>query len=132
MLLRAFFPQIHPHFKFAHVFNCPHVEGRITIRPYACVFWTFANIDVNTCKYTCKYTKKASWAWCEYVCVCRRGDLQIAHITIRLCYNSLTFQIRPYFQLPPCGRANCSHTPLRQLADFAPTCVFSGRSQIYM
>ena len=58
-------------------------------------------------------------AWYGFVYVCRRGDLQIAHITIRLCYNSPTFQIhpcfkfthitiRPYFQLPPCGRANCN------------------------
>ena len=30
------------------------------------------------------------------------------------------------------GRANCSHTQLRQLADFAPTCALSERSQIYM
>ena len=30
------------------------------------------------------------------------------------------------------GRANCSHTQLRQLADFAPTRVLSERWQIYM
>ena|GEM_PF-1520162 len=30
--------KIHPHFKFTHV------EGRIAIRPYACVFWMLANI----------------------------------------------------------------------------------------
>jgi len=65
MLLRAFLPRI------AHVFNCPHVGGLIAISPYTCVFWTFANIHVNT--------QKTSWAWCEYVYVCRRGDLQITH-----------------------------------------------------
>ena len=67
-----------PTLQIAHVFNCPHVEGLIAISPYTCVFWTFANIHVNTCKYTCKYTK-TSRAWYEYVYVCRRGDLQIAH-----------------------------------------------------
>ena len=50
--------QIHPHCKFTHVFNCPDVGGLIAISPYTCVFWTFANIHVNTCKYTCKYTEK--------------------------------------------------------------------------
>ena len=69
--------------KFTHISNRPHskfthVGGLIAISPYTCVFWTFANIHVNTCKYTCKYTK-TSRAWYEYVYVCRRGDLQIAH-----------------------------------------------------
>ena len=41
--------QIHPHFKFTHM------EGRITIRPYTCVFWMLANIHVIKYKYTCKY-----------------------------------------------------------------------------
>ena len=27
-----------------------YVEGRIAIRPYTCVFWTFANIHVTTQK----------------------------------------------------------------------------------
>ena len=36
--------KIHPHFKFTHV------EGLIAISPYACVFWTFTNIHVNTQK----------------------------------------------------------------------------------
>jgi len=56
MLLRAFFPQIahisnSPTLQFAHVFNCPHVEGLIAISPYMCVF-------LNVRKYTCKYTEK--------------------------------------------------------------------------
>jgi len=43
------------HFKFAplqitHVTIHPHVEGRIAIRPYTCVFWTFTNMHVNTQK----------------------------------------------------------------------------------
>ena len=45
-------------------------RGRIAIRPYACVIRTLANIHV-------KYTKKASWAWYEGVCVrCRGKGLQ--------------------------------------------------------
>ena len=60
-----------PTLQFPHVFNCPHLEGLIAISPYTCVFWTFANIHVNT--------QKTSWAWYGFVCVCRRGDLQIAH-----------------------------------------------------
>ena len=71
--------QIHPHSKFthvsnsptlqfAHIFNCPHVGGRIAIRPYTCVFWTFANIHVNT--------QKTSWAWYGFLCVCRRGKVR--------------------------------------------------------
>ena len=59
--------KIHPHFKFTHV------EGLIAISPYACVFWTFTNIHINT-------QKKTSWAWYEGVCVCRRGELQFAYI----------------------------------------------------
>ena len=94
-------------------FQLPHVGGLIAISPYTCVFWTFANIHVNTCKYTCKYTKKTSWAWYGFVCVCRRGELQFAHITIRPYYNSPILQFahianRLCFQLPPCGRANCN------------------------
>ena len=55
MLLYVFFPQIapisnSPPLQIAHVFNCPHVEGRIAIRPYTCVIRTFANIRVNTKK----------------------------------------------------------------------------------
>ena len=46
-----------PILQFTHVFNCPHLEGLIAISPYTCVIRTFASIDVNTCKYTCKYTK---------------------------------------------------------------------------
>ena len=41
--------KIRPHFKFTHM------EGRITIRPYTCVFWMLANIHVIKYKYTCKY-----------------------------------------------------------------------------
>ena len=107
---------IHPHFKFTHV------GGRIAIRPYTCVFWTFANIHVNT--------QKASWAWCEYVCVCRRGELKFVLVTIRPCYKFAhianrpcykftpisnrphfkfpMLQIAPPFQIPPFGRANCN------------------------
>ena len=39
-----------PTLQFAHVFNCPHVEGLIAISPYTCVFWTFTNMHVNTKK----------------------------------------------------------------------------------
>ena len=73
--------------QFAHISNspmfsiAPHVEGRITIRPYACVFWTFANMHVNT--------QKTLRAWYEYVCVCCRGELQFAHVfnsPLHVCY----------------------------------------------
>ena len=114
-----------PTLQFAHVFNCPHLEGLIAISPYTCVFWTFANIHVNTCKYTCKYTKKHHG----------HGMSMFAHVVgaicksplcccVRFCLESLTFQIhphcnsptlqfthiaiRPCFQLPPCRGANCN------------------------
>ena len=46
--------------QFAHIVFRPyyeftHVERRITIRPYTCVFWILANIHVIKYKYTCKY-----------------------------------------------------------------------------
>ena len=44
------FPSNRQHYKFAHVFNCPHVEGLIAISPYTGVIRTFANIRVNTQK----------------------------------------------------------------------------------
>ena len=88
--------QIHAHFKFAHV------GGLIAISPYTCVFWTFASIDVNTCKYTCKYTK-TSWAWCEYVCARCRGDLQIALMLLRAFLPRIA-----HIAIHPCGRANCN------------------------
>ena len=44
------FPSNRQHYKFAHVFNCPHVEGLIAISPYTGVIRTFANIHVNTQK----------------------------------------------------------------------------------
>ena len=101
--------------KFTHVFNCPHVGGLIAISPYACVFWTFANIDVNTCKYTCKYTEKHHG----------HGVSMFAHVVGAICKSplcccvrffleSLTLQIRPcykfahVFNCPPCGGANCN------------------------
>jgi len=74
---------IHSHSKFTHVFNCPHVGGLIAISPYTCVFWTFANIHVNT--------QKTSWAWYGFLCVCRRGELQFALVANRP-YRGLCFQ----------------------------------------
>ena len=42
------------------------------------------------------------WYWCEYVCVRRRGDLQIA-LCCCVCFslNSPIFQIRPHFKFAP-------------------------------
>ena len=117
-----------------------HVGGLIAISPYTCVIKTFANIHVNTCKYTCKYTEKhhghgmsmfacvvgaKSASWRSGVCDAIRPHFkfamsQFAHIAIRPMllrvffpsirpyYKSPPFQIRPCFQLPPCGRANCN------------------------
>ena len=95
---------------------------------------------VNTCKYVCKHTKKHhGHGMRTFACVvganCNSPTLYFVHIV-----NSSMFQIRPrykfipYFQLSIMGgriahngRANCSHTQLRQLADFAPTRVLSKR-----
>ena len=60
-----------------------HVGGLIAISPYTCVFWTFANIHVNT--------QKTSWAWYGFLCVCRRGELQFALVANRP-YRGLCFQ----------------------------------------
>ena len=56
--------------------------------------------------------KKALRAWCEYVCARCRGELKFAHIS-----NSPMFSIAPMWK----GELQ-----------FAPTRVFSGRSQICM
>ena len=89
-----------PMFSIAHVFNCPHAGGLIAISPYTCVFWTFANMHVNT-------QKKHHGHWCEYVCACCRGKVrELAQRS--MWWNSPMFQILPCFQLPPFGRANCN------------------------
>ena len=41
--------------QFAHIAKFTHVEGRIALRPYTCIFWMLANIHVIKYKYTCKY-----------------------------------------------------------------------------
>ena len=90
MLLRAFFPRI------AHVFNFPHVGGLIAISPYACVFWTFANIDVNTCKYTEKHHGHGVSMFAHVVGAnCNSPILQFALVT-----NSPTLQIAHVFNCP--------------------------------
>ena len=40
---------IRPYYEFTHV------DRRIAIRPYTCIFWMLANIHVIKYKYTCKY-----------------------------------------------------------------------------
>ena len=100
----------------------PHVEGRITIRPYACVIWTFANIDVNTCKYTCKYTEKHHG----------HGVSMFAHVVGAICKSplcccvrffleSLTLQIRPCYKFAHVF----NHLHVGGLIAISPyTCVF--------
>ena len=81
------------HCKFAHVFNSPMWEGELLtysaapargLCPYTGVFWTFANIHVNT--------QKTSQAWCEYVCARCRGELEFALVANRP-YRELCFQV---------------------------------------
>ena len=121
-------------------FQLPHVGGLIAISPYTYVFWAFANIHVDT--------EKTSWAWCEYVCVCRRGELQFAlcccvrfssnrpHfkspiLQIALVTNSPTFQIAPISNHPHCKFTHIANRPHFQLPHeggliaISPyTCVF--------
>ncbi len=61
-----------------------HVGGLIAISPYTGVFWTFANIHVNT--------QKTSQAWCEYVCARCRGELEFALVANRP-YREPCFQV---------------------------------------
>ena len=104
------FPSIRPHFKFTPISNSPpfqirhvtihpHMEGRIAIRPYTCVFWTFANIHVNIRK------KHHGHGVSMFACVvganCNSPILQITHIANRPCYNSPPLQIRPIPNSPP-------------------------------
>ena len=114
--------------QFTHISNspmfsiAPHVEGRITIRPYACVIWTFANIDVNTCKYTCKYTEKHHG----------HGVSMFAHVVGAICKSplcccvrffleSLTLQIRPCYKFAHVF----NHLHVGGLIAISPyTCVF--------
>ena len=93
MLLRAFFPRI-AHIANSPIFSiAPMWEGELLtysaapargLCPYTCVFWTFANIHVNT--------QKTSWAWHGFLCVCRRGELQFALVANRP-YRELCFQV---------------------------------------
>ena len=79
------------HCKFAHIFNCPHVGGRIahilrcassrTLPLHVCF------LDVR--KYV--NTQKTSWAWYEYVCARCRGELQFA-LVVNCPYRGLCFQ----------------------------------------
>ena len=65
-------------------YNSPHVEGLIAISPYTCVFWTFVNIDVNTCKYTKKHHGHGvSTFACVVGAICKSPTLQFTHVTIR-------------------------------------------------
>ena len=128
MLLRAFLPRIalvtnSPTFQIAHISNSPilqftHVGGLIAISPYMCVIKTFANIHVNTCKYTCKYTEKhhghgvsmfahVVGAICKSpLCCCVRFFLESLTLQICPCYKFTHIANRPCFQLLPCGRAD--------------------------
>ena len=130
--------KIHPCCKFVHIVNSSmlqiHPCGRANCNSPLHVRYP------NVGKY---YMQIASRAWYEGVCVCRRGELQFAHTTIcpyckiHPCCKFAHTPIRPHcispiLRIHPCGRANCSHTQLRQLADFAPTRVFSGCWRIYM
>ena len=86
--------------QIVHVFNRPYVGGLIGISPYVCVFWTFTNIHVNTCKYTCKYTEKhhghgVSMFTHVVGANCNSPILQFALVT-----NSPTLQIAHVFNCP--------------------------------
>ena len=61
--------------------------------------------------------KKTSWAWYEGICVCRRDELQFAHIAI--C---------PYCKIHPHYNSPMWIGELQ----FAPTRVLSERWQIYI
>ena len=108
---------------------------RIAIRPYTCVIRTLANIHINHVN----TQKKTSWAWYEGVCVCRRGELQFAHIAnlshiakfihisnSPMWMGELQFAhttICPYcisniLRIHLCGRANCN-SPTPQFAHIA-------------
>ena len=97
--------QIRSCFKFVHIFNCPYVEGLIAISPYTCVFWMFANIHVNMCKYTKKHH---GHGMNMFACVVGANCNSPYAVACVFFSNSSTFQIRPCFQLPLCGRANCN------------------------